>query len=103
MKKANSVPYEETLTEDLADPVEAAAYLTECYEDSPMVFKLALRNVAKAHGGIPKLADRTGITREHLYTITSEEGNPTLDNLIDILKALDVNIQFVPASTTTAS
>lgn len=92
--------YEESLLDDLADPTEAAAYLTECYGDSRDVFKLALRDVAKAHGGIPKLADKTNLTREHLYQIMSEKGNPTLESLGKILDAFDVHLQFVPAATT---
>lgn len=101
-KTPNSVPYEETLMEDLADPAEAAAYLTECYKDSPEVFKLALRNVAKAQGGMEELARKTGITREHLYTIMSKEGNPSFDYFTKIIRALDVEVQFVQATSSLA-
>ena len=41
---------------DLADPIEAADYLTSCVEEGQEVFLLALRDVAKAQGGIAKLA-----------------------------------------------
>lgn len=100
---ARARDYEETLAEDLADPTEAAAYLTECYEDSSQVFQLALRDVAKAHGGISALAKKTDIPREHLYTIMSAEGNPTIGSLTKILHALDVDIQFVPIAAVKAS
>jgi len=95
MTMARARDYEETLTEDLVDPIEAAAYLTACYEDGPEVFRLGLRDVAKARGGISKLADETNIAREHLYQIMSEEGNPTFQSLTTVLEALGVRLQFV--------
>jgi probable addiction module antidote protein len=92
---ARARDYEESLAEDLADPVEAAAYLTACYEDCPETFRLGLRDVAKARGGISKLADETNIAREHLYQIMSAEGNPTFQSLSTVLEALGVHLQFV--------
>lgn len=86
--------YEESLVEDLADPFEAAAYLTACYEEGLDVFRLGLRDVAKARGGIAKLADETKLAREHLYQIMSEEGNPTLSSLTTVLNALGVHLVF---------
>ena len=45
-----TIRYEEGLLADLADPVEAAAYLNAAIEDGDQqVFLLALRDVTEAH------------------------------------------------------
>jgi len=81
--------YEEALDEDLEDPVEAVGYLNACLEDGdPEVFLLALRDVARAQGGIAKLAEVTELNREHLYRILSENGNPAFSSLETLLDAM---------------
>ncbi len=81
--------YEDVLAEDLQDPAEAAGYLNACLEDGdPEVFLLALRDVARARGGVAKLAEVTELNREHLYRMLSENGNPELRSLEALLDAL---------------
>lgn len=81
--------YEDVLDEDLHDPAEAADYLNACLEDGdPEVFLLALRDVARARGGVTKLAEATELNREHLYRMLSESGNPELRSLQALLDAL---------------
>ena len=81
--------YEDVLHEDLQDPAEAVGYLNACLEDGdPDVFMLALRDVARARGGVAKLAEATELNREHLYRMLSENGNPELRSLETLLDAL---------------
>ena len=81
--------YEDDLDEDLQDPAEALGYLNACLEDSdPEVFLLALRDVARARGGVAKLAEAAALNREHLYRMLSENGNPELRSLEALLDAL---------------
>ncbi|MCP5058456.1 MAG: putative addiction module antidote protein [bacterium] len=81
--------YEEILDEDLQDPAEAAGYLNACLEDGePEVFLLALRDVARARGGVARLAEAAELNREHLYRMLSEDGNPELRSLDLLLDAL---------------
>ena len=81
--------YEDVLDEDHENPVEAADYLNACLEDDdPEVFLLALRDVARARGGVAKLAEVTELNREHLYRMLSENGNPELRSLEVLLDAL---------------
>jgi len=81
--------YEEILDEDLKNPAEAAEYLSACLENGePEVFLLALRDVARARGGVAKLAELTELNREHLYRMLSENGNPELRSLEALLDAL---------------
>ena len=86
--------YQEELLEDLKDVSEAAAYLTECFEDSEEVFLLGLRNVVEAHGGVGELSKNTELNRENLYRILSEAGNPKLSSLAVILEALGLQVEF---------
>jgi len=94
---ARSRDYEESLLEDLSDPVEAADYLTSCVEEGQEVFLLALRDVAKAQGGMAKLAEATQFPRESLYQMLSGNGNPSLSTISSVLESLGIHLQFVPA------
>ncbi len=86
---AKSRRYEDVLDEDLKDAAEAAGYLNACLEDrDPELFLLALRDVARARGGVAKLAEVTELNREHLYRMLSENGNPEFRSLETLLDAL---------------
>lgn len=91
---AESKLYQESLLESLADANEAAAYLNAALEDGDReVFLLALRNVADARlGGMSKLSEATGLNRESLYRMLSEQGNPELDSLSKLLHALGLKL-----------
>ena len=95
--------YEEGLLQDLKDPEEAHSYLEaslEAYEEDgdTAAFLLALQYVAKAQGGIGKLAKQTGISREHLYDMLAGKHNPRLDNLLAILSSLGFRIRLERSS-----
>jgi probable addiction module antidote protein len=80
MSKISS--YQEDLIESLKDPEEAAAYLNAAIEEGDRaVFLLALRNVAKARGGMASLAEKTGLNRESLYRMLSKKGNPEIESV----------------------
>lgn len=79
------------------NPQNAVDYLNACLEDKdPRVFLLALQDVARAFGGMTQLAKKTGISREHLYTTLSENGNPAFANLTMVLSALDFKMEIKP-------
>ena len=91
MSKA-SRPYREELLADLQEPSEAAAYLTAALEDgSPEVFLLALRDVAAAHG-MKRLAEGAQLSRESMYRMLSDEGNPQLSSLTAVLQQLGLRL-----------
>ena len=48
-------------------------------------------NVARARG-MTALAAETGLSREALYKAFGENGNPTLDTLLKVTKALGVRL-----------
>jgi probable addiction module antidote protein len=91
-----SVDYEPFLLENLKDLDYAAGYLTAALEEGEDVFLLAVRNIAKAHGGMGSLAEATNLNRENLYDMLSKEGNPRLSSLTSILDKLGFEIKFAP-------
>ena len=71
---AKSKKYQDWLIEKLKDHNEAVAYLNAALEESlkgdeesQHLFLLAVRNVAEAHGGMSKLAEKAHLGRESLY------------------------------------
>ena len=90
---ATSRDYQVSLIERLADPIEAAAYLDAALEDGDRaVFLLTIRNVIQAFGGMTQISRRTGLNRENLYRVLSEQGNPELNSLEKLLKALGLRL-----------
>ena len=86
---AKTRSYHDSLTESLKDPKEAGAYLNASLEENdPELFLLALRNVAEAQGGLSKFAKKAKLNRESLYRMLSEEGNPQLDSLSQLLDVM---------------
>ena len=89
--------HKDHLNEVLQDPELAAEYINVAAEEEDAKYLLvAIRNVVDAQGGMTWLAKETGLNRESLYTTLSENGNPTLDGLDRILKALGVRLRVAP-------
>lgn len=79
--------------EFLTDEETIAAYLTEALaSDDPRVIAKALGAVARARGGMARLARETGIAREALYRALSETGNPELGTALKVMRALGVRL-----------
>jgi len=91
-----SIPYVAGLDERLRkDPAYALDYLNVCLEDSdPGVFLLALRDVARAWGGMSKLSHATKLNRENLYHTLSKKGNPTLSSLEAMMDVLGFKLKI---------
>ena len=51
----------------------------------------ALGTVARAHG-ISDLAEKTGLSRQTLYSALREDGNPTLDTVMKITGVVGVKL-----------
>ncbi len=94
----NSISYKKKLIQRLKNPKEAAAYLNAALNDDDIsVFLVALRDVAKAHGGISYLAKETELNRESLYRTLSLHGNPTITNLFHMLDAIGLELNVKAA------
>lgn len=96
-KHKPATPQDEWLAEQLRDPEMSLAYLNAALaEGDQAAFMLALRNVAKARGGVAAMARETGMNRVALSRALSESGNPELRSLTKILDAS--GLQFVVVS-----
>lgn len=95
--KFEFVPHEEELREDLKDPRFAAEYIKAAIAgsavDLPEVVLTALRRVAEVQG-MRWLSEKTGINRQALYQMLSEEGNPTIRNFMAIIHNLGIRMTF---------
>jgi probable addiction module antidote protein len=69
------------------------AYLNAVLEDGDQAVLLeALRNVARAKGGMGVLAKAAGVSRESLYRALSRRGNPKIETIMHVLRALGLKL-----------
>ena len=74
---------------------DIVAYLNAALEDGePAVLLEALRNVAQAKGGIGVLAKTAGVSRESLYRTLSRRGNPKIDTVMTLLRAMGLKLSI---------
>ncbi|WP_128292559.1 addiction module antidote protein [Afifella aestuarii] len=83
--------------EDIAGFLEA---VMEEGGDDPAFVAHALGVVARARN-MSQLARDTGISREGLNKALSGEGNPTLDTILKVAKALGLRLSFQPRNAPT--
>jgi probable addiction module antidote protein len=96
-----TVRHDDFMRERLTDAKFAADYQQSALEDGdPSLLLLALRRIAEARGGMARLAQATGLSREALYRTLSASGNPRLTSLAAILAATGLRLTIVPAKPT---
>ena len=82
---------------DYIQTVEDAAYnLEAASEEDGQVLLGTLRHIARSES-MSALAREAGIGRASLYRILTGEGNPTLDTLLKIARALRLRLKVQPA------
>lgn len=88
--------WEEFTIEELLETEEDIQYFLEAaFEDyDPAHVAHALGIVARARG-MTKVAKKTGLTRAALYRALSKDGNPSLDTLLRVMKALNLQVKVV--------
>lgn len=73
--------------EDLDSPEAVEIFLNDAFQTGdPGYISKALGVVARAKG-MTTVANDTGLSREQLYKSLSENGNPTLKTLVNIMKS----------------
>ncbi len=88
-----SVPFK--TSDHLKIRKDIVAYLNAALEDGePAVLLEALRNVAQARGGIGTLAKAAGVSRESLYRTLSRRGNPKIDTVMALLRAMGLKLSI---------
>ncbi|MCI6574670.1 MAG: putative addiction module antidote protein [Actinomycetaceae bacterium] len=80
-------------------PEDVADYLSIALEDGdPATLQMVLGDIARSEG-MSKLARETGLNRESLYKSLSAQGNPTMDTIFKVTKALGLRLSLVPANS----
>ena len=73
----------------------AAAYLDQVLADGDQQeLMLALRRLSDAWGGVPGLAEQTGLNATTLYRTLSSKGNPELRTLRALLDAMGLRLSI---------
>lgn len=79
----------------LHDVDDEADLLNDAVADGhPGYIAAALGAVARAHGGVARLATDTGLSRQALHKALSETGNPTLATVLKVLGALGLQMHI---------
>ena len=86
------------MTERYAEhPEEAVEILNAVLEDGEAGEMLVLmRQLAKAFGGVPAVAEKAELNPTQLYRTLSADGNPSLTSLIAVLKAMGLRLAVAP-------
>lgn len=83
--------------EILTTPEMCAYFLTDALETKdPAQIAQALGTLARAKG-MREVAKKTGLSREGLYKILSENGNPQIATILRVLQVLGVELVAQPA------
>lgn len=80
-----------------ADPALALDVINQILEDGDQgELLVVLRQLARAYGGVPAIAERAQLNPTQLYRTLSPEGNPALSSLTAILKAMGLRLAVQP-------
>lgn len=93
------------VVEHLRDEEDIRLYIEAAQEEAPddaAFMAVVLGDVARARG-MTELARETGIARETLYKVTRGEGNPTLDTVGRLARALGFRLTLAPLPDASAA
>jgi len=93
VNKNRAIPYH--AADYLKTPDDIHYYLEAAMKDGDdRVILMALRNIAKAMGGMSELARETGLSREALHRALGPKGNPRFSTLNSILHAFGLEFSL---------
>ena len=100
------------MTKLVTTPFDGAQYFTtpesvidllnDAFESGHVPYIANAIGVAARSEGMTKLAAKTGVNRQALYTALSENGNPTLETLLKVLAAMGVRLRCETAEAAAA-
>src|SRR6266571_3394953 len=81
----------------LKSDADVIAYLEAAFEDGDSgVIAAALGDIARAKG-MTRVARQAGLGRESLYKTLSAGGNPELETILRVVRALGIQLHAAPA------
>ncbi len=79
------------------DPAYAVQLLNSILEDGDQSeLLIALRQIAKAFGGVQAVAEQAHLNPTQLYRTLSPDGNPALSSFSAILKVMGMRLAIAP-------
>ena len=82
------------------DPDLALHVINSILEDGDQAeLLIVLRQMTKAFGGVPTVAEKANLNPTQLYRTLSPSGNPALRNFSAILKAMGLRLSVTPVSS----
>jgi len=73
-----------------------AVFMDEAFKTNDATYIAHAIGVAARAKSMSRVADETGLAREQLYRSFSAQGNPTLQSLIAVMKALGLSLAARP-------
>ena len=96
-RRVLTTPFEDFLDKQLKSPKACVSYLNAALDqDDDEAFLLALRDVARAQGGLSRLSQMAKIHRVTLHRMMSKHGNPLLHNVTGILHVMGLKLTVTP-------
>ena len=86
----------------IREPEDVVEFLNDALESGHAPYIAAVLGDIARSQGMTKLAAKTGVNRQALYTALSENGNPTLETLLKVLAAMGVRLRCEPAEAAAA-
>lgn len=80
------------------DPALAAALINDILADGAdqQELMIAMRQMAKAFGGVPSVAEQAHLNKTQLYRTLSPTGNPALSTLSAVLRVMGLRLAVAP-------
>lgn len=74
-------------------PEEVVELISDALQSGESGYVAAALGAIARSKGMSKIAEKTGVNRQALYTALSENGNPTLDTLLKVMTALGIRLK----------
>jgi probable addiction module antidote protein len=91
MTKLVSTPFD--AAKYIREPEDVIDFLNDAFESGHASYIAAVLGDVARSEGMTKLAKKTGVNRQALYTALSESGNPTLETLLKVMTALGIRLK----------
>ncbi len=77
----------------VTEPEDVIDFLNDAFESGHLPYIANVVGVVARSEGMTKIAEKTGVNRQALYTALSENGNPTLETLLKVMAALGIRLK----------
>jgi len=91
MSKIETTPFDGA--KYITEPEHVTELLNDALESGEAGYIAAALGVIARSEGMTKIAEKSGVKRQALYTALSENGNPTLETFTKVLSSLGLKLR----------